>query len=192
MTTQLSSRGRQPRILSLLSAVTMLIVTGCQSAHEAHPLPAAMFGNDPDAQLDFWHTLADRKVTTNDEAFHGLLLLLDDTDPAKDYPGRVKVLKDRKLIPTDFNRPADEAVTRGVLAVPLVQALHIKGGLTMRLIGPHPRYALRELVFMGLYPISSPNQTFSGTEFVGVIGKIEDYQSHEAKLAATTPVAPKG
>ena len=151
MTTQLSSRGRQPRILSLLSAVTMLIVTGCQSAHEAHP-----------------------------------------PDPAKDYPGRVKVLKDRKLIPTDFNRPADEAVTRGVLAVPLVQALHIKGGLTMRLIGPHPRYALRELVFMGLYPISSPNQTFSGTEFVGVIGKIEDYQSHEAKLAATTPVAPKG
>jgi hypothetical protein len=27
-----------------------------------------------------------------------------------------------------------------------------------------------------LYPQSSPNQTFSGTELVGVIGKLEDYQ----------------
>jgi hypothetical protein len=31
-------------------------------------------------------------------------------------------------------------------------------------------------MFVGLYPPSSPNQTFSGSEFVGIIGRIEDYQ----------------
>ena len=40
----------------------------------------------------------------------------------------------------------------------------------------NPRYAVRELQFMELYPPSSPTQTFSGTEFLGIIGKLEDYQ----------------
>ena len=32
------------------------------------------------------------------------------------------------------------------------------------------------MVFLGIYPPSSPNQTFSGTEYLGIIGKAEDYQ----------------
>ena len=46
----------------------------------------------------------------------------------------------------------------------------------MRLFGPSPRYAVRELQYMNLFPQSSPQQTFSGQELLGIIGRAEDYQ----------------
>jgi hypothetical protein len=33
---------------------------------------------------------------------------------------------------------------------------------------------------MGLFPPGSPQQTFSGNEYVGIIGRIEDYQRGNA------------
>jgi hypothetical protein len=159
--------------------VVMLIaaaVCGCQSAHETKPMPQKMFSSEPDAQMDFWHELAGRKLTSNDEAFHGLLLYLDGKDDAKDYAGRVAALKSRGMLPKGFDRPSDEAVTRGTLSVSLCKILQIKGGLMMRMVGPMPRYASRELEYRGVYPPSTPQQTFSGTEFVGVIGKLDDTQ----------------
>src|SRR5689334_20102419 len=92
-------------------------LAGCQSAHVAKPLPEKLFNSDASAQMDFWHELAAQKLTSNDEAFHGLLLYLDGKDDAKDYAGRVATLKSRKMLPADFGRPADEAVTRGTLSV---------------------------------------------------------------------------
>jgi hypothetical protein len=126
--------------------------------------------------MEFWHTLANQPLTSNDEAFHGLLLYLDNQDPATDYPGRVQSLKDRGLLDRTFDQPADQAVQRGTLATALVRALKVKGGVFQRLTHDHPRYAVRELMYMDLYPPSSPQQTFSGTEFLGIIGRIEDYQ----------------
>jgi hypothetical protein len=49
-----------------------------------------------------------------------------------------------------------------------------------RLTHDNPRYATRELMYLDLYPPSSPQQTFSGTEFLGIIGRIEDYQRGNA------------
>ena len=156
--------------------VLFLLVTGCHSAKVAEPLTAKLSGNDADAQLEFWHTLAQRNLTSNDEAFHGLLLFLDSNDPATDYPGRVQALKSKGLLDKNFNEPANQAVQRGTLATALVRALHIKGGLFQRLTNDNPRYAVRELMYMDLYPPSSPQQTFSGTEYLGIIGRVEDYQ----------------
>ena len=48
--------------------------------------------------------------------------------------------------------------------------------MTTTLFGPTPRYAVRELMFLNVYPPSTPNQSFSGNEFVGIIGRVEDYQ----------------
>jgi hypothetical protein len=110
-----------------------------------------------------------------------LLLYLDGKDPAENYQQRVQILKSRHLLAAKFNEPADVAVTRGTLSVPIIKTLKIKGGL-MRLVLPDDeRYATRELQYQGVYPVSSPNQLFSGTEFVGVIGKLDDYQHGVAK-----------
>jgi hypothetical protein len=152
----------------------VLITSGCKSATVAEPL-TGKYASD-DAQLDFWHELATRPVTCNDEAFHGLLLYIDGTDPNPDYAARVSTLKSRKLLPAGFNRPANEAVKRGTLAVAIAHALNIKGGLMMHISPDCSRYAVRELMFLELYPASSTNQTFSGSEFLGIMGRVEDWQ----------------
>ena len=182
---------------NLLPALLVaLTVAGCQTARVAQPLTDIHGSNDPDEQLEFWHRLAEQPVTSTDEAFHGLLMYLDGEDPASDYPGRVRELRARRLLPPDFNEPGDRAVSRGTLAVAIVRSMKIEGGLALRLFGNtpalSPRYAVRELMFMELYPPSSPQQTFSGTEFLGIIGKLEDFQrGEEARRGPRTAGAPQ-
>jgi hypothetical protein len=146
-------------------------------------------GNDPAAQLQFWHALPERTAVSNDEAFHALLLFVDGQDAAGSYEQRVKLLKDKRMVERSFGGGAAEPLRRGTLAVALTQVLSIKGGLTMRLFGPHDRYAVRELQYAGIYPPSSPQQTFSGQEFIGIIGRAEDYQRarEEGELAVEAP-----
>lgn len=155
----------------------LLLIAGCQTARVQQPLTQTVGGNDMDAQMEFWHQLALRPVTSNDEAFHGLLLYLDNQDANADYEHRLAALKSRGLVAGWFNRPADEAIRRGTLAVAIGKMLKIRGGVMMSLTGGNvDRYAMRELEFLEIYPQSSENQTFSGGEFVGIIGKIDDYQ----------------
>jgi hypothetical protein len=172
--------------------VAAMLLSGCQSARVETPVTATLGGNDPDQQIEFWHTLAEQPVTSNDDAFHGLLLYIDGNDPATDYPGRVAALRSKKLLPDDFKGEATDAIQRGTLAVAIVQALHIKGGWAMHAFGPTPRYATRELQFLELYPLSSPTQTFTGSEFLGIMGKFEDEQRAmgPAVTDVTEPEAP--
>ena len=156
--------------------IFLLLVVGCQSPRVGRPLPPALAANDPDAQINFWRVLTDQPVTSNDEAFHGLLLFVDGKDNSADYAARVATLKERKMLPAKFDQPAEAGVRRGVLAVAIMRILNQRGGLTTSLFGPTPRYATRELMFLNVYPPSTPNQVFSGTEFVGIIGRVEDYQ----------------
>jgi hypothetical protein len=165
-----------PFWLKILAGAALSIAGGCSTAKVAQPVVAGLSADDQDTQIEFWHTLAAKPVTCNDDAFHALLLDLDDTDPNANYAARVTALKSRGLLLPSFNSPADDAVRRGVVAVVLCQAAGIKGGVVMHLTGPSERYCLRELRFMNLMPESSENQTFSGTEFVGVIGRFEDYR----------------
>jgi hypothetical protein len=161
----------------LLSAWVLLLACGCQTPPRvSESLTAKFGGSEPDAQMDFWHQLTEQPLTSNDDAFHGLLLYMDGEDLAETYEARVDNLRSRNMLPKGFAEPGDLAVTRGTLAVPIMRLINLKGGVTTRLFGPSPRYALRELMFIGVYPQSSPNQTFSGSEFVGIIGRIEDYQ----------------
>jgi hypothetical protein len=170
----------------------VLILSGCQQAHVAQPLTRTLADNDPHVRSEFWYQLADCPVTSNDDAFHGLLIYLDGTDRNVDYAGRVADLRSRKMLPANFDAAADEPVTRGTLAVALVKALNIQGGLTMRLFGPQPRYALRALEYRGVFERCSPNQSLSGGEFVGVMQKAEEFTSgNPADLPATKmPVQP--
>jgi len=152
------------------------LLAGCQAAHVSEPLTQSIKGDDADGQLEFWHQLETKSMTCNDDAFHGLLLYLDQTDPNADYAARVSALKARHILPANFKGAADEAVNRGTLAVAISNALKIKGGIMLHLSPDCGRYATRELVYMELYPPSTPNQTFSGAEYLGIIGRIEDYQ----------------
>lgn len=168
-------------LLPLLGiTIATLVLISCSSmiskTEVANPLTENLAGNDADSQMEFWHTLYERKVTSNDEAFHALLLFLHGEDTGASYEERVKLMADGDMLPDGFDRPANEAVTRGTLAVAITKALQVKGGLTLCAFPKSPRYATRELQYHGIYPLSSPHQTFSGGQFVSVIGRLEDYQ----------------
>ena len=175
---------------NLLALVLLASVAGgCQSVRVQKPLTTTTGGNEPRQQLDFWHGLADRPVVCNDEAFHGLLLFFDGSDPATTYSQRVEALRARKMLPGNFKAAADEAVTRGTLAVALVRGLKINGGWALAVLGPLPRYATRELVYRGVYPASSPWQTLTGNELVGIMGKAEDFQRGELEGQPAVDIA---
>lgn len=177
----MASDTRIHRGLVLLAA--LLLLAGCQPLTVEDSLTSKLGGSEPEQQMEFWHALTDRPMVSHDDAFRATLLFLDGKDDTADYAARVDLLKQRGLLAKKFERPANEAITRGTLAVVLVKALEIRGGVVMRLTGASPRYALRELVYMNLYPPSSPHQYFTGTELVGVFGRMEDYQRAQAARA---------
>src|SRR3954451_21123983 len=96
-------------------------IGGCQAMKPGKPLTPELAGNDPGQQLEFWHSLTTEPVTTNDQAFHGLLLFIDGKDDATDYAGRVYTLKQRQMLPSGFDQPATAPVTRGTLSVGIVR-----------------------------------------------------------------------
>ena len=175
----------------VVMTVTLVWLGGCHatSSHIAQPLAPELAKSDPDVQVEFWHTLPDRKAVSNDEAFHGLLLFADGDDRSADYAGRVETLKQRRMLPGDFSATAGEPARRGTVAVALAEVLSIRGGLTMHLFGSSSRYAVRELQYAGLFPPSSPQQTFSGAEFLGIIGRAEDYQRAQGPAEDELPPA---
>jgi hypothetical protein len=162
--------------MQCIAILALALLCGCHSATVSTPVTAKFAENDPDSQMSFWHELETRPVTSNDDAFHGLLLYVDNHDDAKNYDQRVTALKSRGLLPESFSEPANTGIKRGVLAVAIVKITGIKGGWVMHVFGPTERYAVKELIYEGIYPASSPQQTFSGAEFVGIIGKLDDYQ----------------
>jgi hypothetical protein len=172
----MNRKSNKSDVFAGLLLMVCLALAGCHSAQVANPLTGKLAGNDADSQLEFWHTLATRPVTSNDEAFHGLLLFADGQDSAKTYDARVDTLKSRKMLPSDFKAPANQAITRGDMAVAVCRILEIRGGMMLHIAPRSGRYALRELMFIEVYPPSSSNQTFSGSEFLGIIGRVEDYQ----------------
>lgn len=177
---QLAARACSLVVLMLLGLMT----TGCTAARVERPVVLDYDSDTAEAQIGFWHALAEEPRVSNDDAFHGLLLLADGADEAEDYAQRVELLKSRGWLADSFDGSADTAVTRGDVARAITQILEIKGGLTMRLFGPVPRYAMRELMYQRLYPPSSVRQTFTGTEYLAVIARVEDYRGRQAYLEA--------
>jgi hypothetical protein len=154
----------------------VVIAAGCQASRGGKPVAKELSGSDPDVVISFWHSLAEEPVASNDQAFRALLLYMNDKDDSADYNARVQSLRNRRMLPKNFNEPAEAAVKRGTLAVAIMRLIGDRGGITTHVFGPTPRYATRELMFLNIYPPSTGNQAFSGNELVGIIGRVEDYQ----------------
>src|SRR5690348_6724935 len=113
------------RILLALQAV--LLITGCQSTlQNPRPFVTPSRGAAPLERLAFWRELTDRPVAGNDDAFHALLLALDDGDPHADYAARVAALKAKGLLPGDFAESAGDPIRRGTLAYAIANRLGLK------------------------------------------------------------------
>lgn len=159
-----------------LLTLAALLAAGCEGTKTASPLITNYDQQNATADLDYWHGLADQPITTNNDAFHGLIELAGDPDTCKTYDERVAWLKDHQYLDASFDRPADEATRRGTVAQIICRIKKIDGGLTMHVLGANPRYATRELVYLRIMHPGTEQQALSGIEFVGIIGKAQDYE----------------
>ena len=138
--------------------------------------------------MEFLHTLADRPITSNDEAFHALILFLDGTDPG------------RRL-----SRPCRCAARRGsCFRASSPRPLTMRssgerwrwrwsGHFDQRRADPtgywnHTALCGARAAIPGYLPPSSPNQTFKGSEFLSILSKAEEYQKNRG--IPSVPTAP--
>jgi hypothetical protein len=166
--------------IELASFVVLITAAcvGCAMPRTEAPVTQTVNVSDVRGRLTYQRTIADRPVCSNDDAFHLLIQYVNKTDPCETYQERVDWLRSRQMLPADFDRPADEASSRGNLAVAISRALRVRGGVMFSLLPTSGRYATRELVARGIYPPgSSPHQTYSGLELLGVLAKMEDVQA---------------
>jgi hypothetical protein len=162
-------------VSAVVGTVVSLAWSGCARTRVETSLAGPVEMGDVNAELDFWDALTTRPVVCNDDGLHGLLLFTDGADPSLSYSERVVIARSRNWIPPDWNEPATLAMQRGTLARAIAVHCGIEGGVMMRLLGPHPRYASRELQYLGMMGAGSEQQAFSGREFMGVVSKAQDY-----------------
>lgn len=159
----------------LLVALLAALEGGCARTIVEGEIETAFADRSNEAALNYWHTLPDQRLVTNAEGLHGILLFADGDDPFDSYEARVEELKQRGWLSKDFDEPAALAMSRGTLAKALAHALELEGGVMMRLTKNSPRYSTMELVYLSIFPPSSPQQAINGLDFVGVISKAQDF-----------------
>jgi hypothetical protein len=131
--------------------------------------------SSPAAELDFWSGLESRGAVTVNDALHGLFIVADGADPYEAWDDRLTAARQRGWLPARAEPQANASASVGMVAVATCKILSIRGGLTMTLLGPTPRYCTRELVFLEILPPRSEHQSLSGIEFIDLVGRLEDH-----------------
>lgn len=172
--------------------VALAVFAGCSRTMVREPLPIdGVNSADVDKQLEFWHSLPGRSAVSNNEGLHGLILFIDGQDPNETYEARVSYAKEKGWLPGHFNEPGEMVMQRGTLARAIAKGVDIKGGVMMRVTGGNARYAARELQYMGIMGESTDMQALSGLDYVGVISKVQDWQTTEEYRKQTKRPAAK-
>jgi len=117
---------------------------------------------------------------SNHDALHALLLSFGGKDRPKDFAGRLKAARKRGWIREGENLPPNETARVGWIARAICMEAGVEGGVTMRVVGPTERYAVRELNYMGWLPGMSGQQSISGGQLLAVLGSAEDYRAGRA------------
>lgn len=156
--------------LVCMSAGVAVCGTGCQrqmsDTSVTDRFPRA------EQELDHHEALESTTVTTNNDMLHGFLVFAVGEDPWTTYSQRVLDARARGWVPSDWREPANESATVGRMASIAAHIVEVRGGLSFMLLGPTPRYALRELVYQDILPARTENQSLSGLEFSDFLNRL--------------------
>ncbi len=123
-------------------------------------------------ELDHAESLESTSVVTNNDMLHGFIVFVSGEDPWTTYAQRVLDARSRGWVPKDWREPANESATVGRMASIASHIVEIRGGLSFMLLGPTPRYALRELTYQDILPPRTENQSLSGLEFTDFLNRL--------------------
>jgi hypothetical protein len=134
--------------------------------------PARESGLSKEKQA-FLEEVYNKKVSSLGDACRALGIML----------GKEEQFVQENFFPPSMKAPfhLQEPLRKGVVAYMLCKALHIKGGLWLRLLGVNQRYALRELVYEGVMFSGNVQDFMSGRELISTLTQAADYlaRSHD-------------
>lgn len=178
------------RIWAVAASTGVLWSVGCARSVREASVADTLGGVDMMAELDFWDQLAAQDAVTNHDALHALLLTFEFLSEegavhegervgaalqgGADFEAKAGFARSRGWIPAGGTLVADETTQAGWIARAICLEAGIEGGLNMRLFGPVPRYALRELTYERLMGSKSENQALSGLELIATLGRVQD------------------
>ena len=125
-----------------------------------------------DEEVEFFEELKDSMVVSNEDALHALYLLADGEDYWDTYADRVAEAQRRRWIPTSFSEPSTESAEVGWIATASCRIAGLDGGVSMRIWGPIPRYAVRELRNSHILIGKQESMSFTGAEFVDFLTRL--------------------
>lgn len=160
--------------LPALLVVLMLLPAGCAVERTVLEDSSVDTHAGYEAELDFWDELATRPVVTNNDALYGLLLVSGEENPPDSYEGRLAAARAREWVGEKQSPPINESAMVGMISVAVCDILEVKGGVTMHLLGPSPRYCTRELIYLEYIPRRTENQSLSGLEFIDLLSRVEE------------------
>ena len=166
----------------LVAAILVASVGGCappgvRGVQAFDDLPAAEGEVVSDAQYLF--ELSGKKHCSTDDAYRGMLFLIDDKDTSKDFEERTARLVMHGVVKKDWTHNGNAVVTKGKVAYMLVRALEIRGGVMYNITNGCPRYALRELIHKEIIVGGTEHSKISGAEYVGILGRADDRRRPE-------------
>jgi len=134
----------------------------------------------PASDAEFFAELGYKPVATASDAARVMVILVSE---GKELGGTFAACKayldEHDVLPGGWLDKAgpDTPLTKGRLATLLCKALHVKGGLWMRLLGPVPRFALHECVYLELMVGGAEYAHVQGGELVGVVDRADRFRA---------------
>lgn len=124
--------------------------------------------HDSVAEVDYFQDLLSRKYVRRSDVLQAMLLLIGEDPCPLGQAEQIDVLVSKKVIPPQFKDgfSGEALLQRGLSAYMICRALNLKGGLVARLVGLRQRYALNELVFLGIMPGGSIDDRMTSQEFI--------------------------
>jgi hypothetical protein len=181
-----AERGVLPQALAAVALAIVGFGAGCDrqladtSITDRYPRP--------EQELDHAESLESAALVTNNDMLHGFLVFASGEDRWTTYAQRVVDARSLGWIPEDWGEPANESATVGRMASIAAHIVEIRGGLSFLILGPTPRYALRELIYQDILPPRTENQSLSGLEFTDFLNRLSRMSRLREGASATAAV----
>jgi hypothetical protein len=167
--------------------LALLLVAACARSTLQSSIADTHGGTKPTEEMDFWDGVAVAPAVSNRDVIHALLLSYGKQaqGASSDWATELKAARQRDWVSADDLHPSETARVGLVARVVCIEA-GIKGGATMRLLGPTERYAVKELNYMGWLNDMTTGQTLSGAQLIAILSKAEE------RIVAKADPGPEG
>jgi len=162
-------------------AGALLVGAGMFGCSQTLRVDQADQGEKVDVDTLLHEHLQKQPMVTTAEAYRALLILADGEDKYDNFETRQAALEERGIARPQWGLSRDACIDKGSVAYMVCQILKIRGGINLSLFGQlgigDRRYALRELIHMGMMSESVPYRYITGGELVDLTLQADRYMA---------------